>query len=81
MPQCNAKKRKIDEVSDQLSYLISQQERVKPVLDSLSNILIDKIDEESLTCDKAFEMFKFLNEFYTNSSILIIKSMEVLNGK
>lgn len=81
MPQCSAKKRKIDEVSDQLSYLISQQERVKPVLDSLTNILIDKIDEESLTCDKAFEMFKFLNEFYTNSSILIIKSMEVLNGK
>ena len=81
MTQCNSKRRKIDEVSDQLSYLISQQERVKPVLDSLSNILIDKIDQESLTCDKAFEMFKFLNEFYTNSSILIIKSMEVLNGK
>lgn len=81
MTQCNSKRRKIDEVSDQLCYLISQQERVKPVLDSLSNILIDKIDQESLTCDKAFEMFKFLNEFYTNSSILIIKSMEVLNGK
>ena len=75
------KKDKLDSISSQLSFLISQQERVKPLIDSLSNILINNIDDNSLTCQEAFEMFKFLNEFYTNSSILIIKAMEVLNGK
>ena len=66
-------------IEDSLNYLYANDERLKPVLDYLTEHIRENIKSESLTVKEAFEMWLAIQEQYTNSVLLQTKLKEILD--
>lgn len=66
---------KLDEA---LKYLTNQEEKLKPFIEILENMLLEKITKEEVSLEQAFEMFLQMQKQYTDSIILITKIKEIM---
>lgn len=74
----------LEKLNQDIEFLTNQQKRIEPLINFLSSYMLEKLnDENNLSVEQAFSIFKFLTEYHTNAIILIIKANEVLanNGK
>ena len=70
--------KKLDEA---LSYLYNQEQRLKPFITRLEQILNEGIDNEVISVKDAFEMFYQIQQQYTNNILLITKIQEIIDFK
>ena len=63
---------------ENISFLVEQRKTLEPFLNYLSLYMTAQIKEEKISIEKAFEIFKFITEYYTNATILIVKAQEVI---
>ena len=68
-------------LSNALLYLYNQEEKLKPYLDYLQQIMLKEIKQENLSAKDAFDMFIKIQEQYTNNILLITKIKEVIDFK
>lgn len=74
----------LEKLNQDIEFLVNQQKTIEPLITFLSKYMLDKLNEENnLSIESAFNIFKFLTEYHTNAAILIMKANEVLqnNGK
>ena len=63
-----------------IEFLVDQRKLLEPYLQYLGQHLAQASKAEPLSIDKAFEIFKFITEYHTNATILIMKAGEVINA-
>ena len=68
----------VENIEEGLKYIKSQQEKTRPLIDALSNLLVDKIDEADLSYRELLSFYLNLMEQETNSILVITKMQEVL---
>lgn len=68
--------KKIDE---SMNYLYSLDQKLKPMLDYLSDIMLKGMQSEQITVKDAFNMWLSLQEQYTNSILLQTKLKEIID--
>ena len=68
----------VENIEEGLNYIKSQQEKTRPLIDALSNLLVDKIDEADLSYRELLSFYLNLMEQETNSILVITKMQEVL---
>lgn len=68
----------IEKLENALDYLYKQENDLKPYLEVLNKILLNKINNADLTVEQAFEMYCKIQEQYTNSILLITKVKEII---
>lgn len=62
-----------------LKYLCETETKLKPFIDKVTDIMLHKISEDEVTAKEAYEMFLGIQEYYTNSVLLITKIQEVID--
>lgn len=68
-------------VQEGMKFLQEQEERIKPLIDYLQNVLQQKIKEQEISTRDAFDMFIRIQELYTNNILLLTKIKEILEFK
>lgn len=68
--------KKIDE---SMNYLYSLDQKLKPMLDYLTDIMLKGMQNEQITVKDAFNMWLSLQEQYTNSILLQTKLKEIID--
>lgn len=66
-------------LQEALKYLCETERKLKPFIDKVTDIMLHKISEDEVTAKEAYEMFLGLQEYYTNSVLLITKIQEVID--
>lgn len=67
---------KLDEA---LAYLVEQETKLKPCLEKLGDLLLEKIHKDEVTVHEVFDMYTQIQQQYTDSILLITKIKEVLD--
>ena len=65
-------------IEESLTYLYNQEQRLKPILDKLEQIIISKKDEE-ISLIEALKIFLEIQNQYTNNILLITKIKEIID--
>lgn len=68
----------VENIEEGLSYIKSQQEKTRPLIDALSTLLVNNIEEADLSYRELLSFYLNLMEQETNSILLITKMQEVL---
>lgn len=68
-----------ENIEEGLSYIQKQQEEIRPLINALNKVLIEKLPEADLTFKEALAFYQTLMEQETNSILVITKMQEVLN--
>jgi hypothetical protein len=68
----------LDRLDKALDYLSQQEDRLKPFITELENILLDSVKRENISVDRAFEMFLEMQKQYTDSILLMTKIKEIM---
>ena len=66
-------------IEDSLTYLYSLDEKLKPLLDYLTDRMVKGLQDEEISVKEAFEMWLSIQEQYTNSILLQTKLKEILD--
>lgn len=69
----------LTKIEESLNYLYVTDEKLKPVLNYLTEFIRSNIKSESLTIKEAFEMWLAIQEQHTNSILLQTKLQEILD--
>ena len=68
----------VQKIDASLNYFYSLDEKLKPVLDYLTERIVSGIASENITVSEAFNMWMAIQEHYTNSILLQTKLKEIL---
>ena len=64
-----------------LNYLYQNEEKLKPYLDKLNEIMTNGLNNGDISVKDAFVMYTSILEQYTNSVMLITKIQEIIDYK
>ena len=64
-------------IAEGLQYIERQQQIIRPIIDKLSNILVDNMSNCDLTYRECLDMYLKLMEQETNSILVISKLQEI----
>jgi hypothetical protein len=65
----------LEGLKEDIAFLLEYKKKLEPLMNRL---ISDMVDGEQTSPERAFEMFKFITEYHTNATLLIIKAKEVL---
>jgi hypothetical protein len=71
----------LNQLDNAMNYLIGQEERLRPFIEQLEQIMLGKIDKEDISLDTAFDMYLQMQKQYTESILLITKVKEIMRFK
>ena len=69
----------LQKINESLNYLYVTDEKLKPVLDYLTDLIRKGIKDEQLSVKDAFQMWLSIQEQHTNSILLQTKLQEILD--
>lgn len=68
-------------LEEALTFLYEQDAKLKPMLECITSIMVNKIKQEDIPVKDAFEMFTSIQELYTNNILTITKIKEIIDFK
>ena len=68
-------------LEEALTFLYEQDAKLKPVLEFITDVMVNKIKQENISAKEAFDMLTTIQEQYTNNILTITKIKEIIDFK